>query len=66
MAKVNVPSSVIVWPSVSNTEMLGATFSVAPEAIVKPPEKTYWRLDVLVPIGFSASVCPAGIVLALM
>ena len=41
VAKVNVPLSVIVWPSVSSTEMVGATFSVAPEAIVKPPEKTY-------------------------
>ena len=45
---------------ISNTEMLGATFSVAPEATVKPPGKTYCRLDVLVPIWLSASVCPAG------
>ena len=27
------------------------TLKVAPEATVKPPEKTYCRLDVLVPIG---------------
>ena len=42
----------IVWPSVSRTGTLDATLKVTPEATVKPPEKTYCRLDVLVPIRF--------------
>ena len=59
VAKLSVPLSVSVWPSVSTTETLGPTVSVAPDATVKPPGKTYWRLDVLVPIGLRPA-CPLG------
>ena len=66
VAKLNLPLSVIVWPSVSRTGTLDATLEIAPEATVKPPEKTYCRLDVLVPIRFRLRSCLLGSVLALM